>query len=96
MIEGQTNLGPSDKAFQINIDEKIYGSFAEIGAGQEVARYFFRAGGAAGTIAKTLSAYDMVVSDSIYGKETSGRYVSESRLNAMLDREYNQIIAVNS
>ena len=56
------------KALEINLDERIYGVLAEIGAGQEVARWFFRVGGAAGTIAKTMSAYDMTVSDQIYGK----------------------------
>lgn len=85
-------LTPKQKAFDINIDPKIYGTFAEIGAGQEVARHFFRAGGAAGTIAKTISAYDMVVSDSIYGKEKSGRYVCESRVKKMLQREFGQLI----
>ena len=63
------------KALQINLDSTKYGVFAEIGAGQEVARWFFRAGGASGTIAKSISAYDMVVSDAIYG--TASRYVSQ-------------------
>ena len=74
------------KALQINLDPRWYGTVAEIGAGQEVARWFFRAGGAAGTVAKTISAYDMAVSDAVYGK--SGRYVSMTRLQAMLDHEY--------
>ncbi|MGY1710630.1 TonB-dependent receptor [Geodermatophilus sp. SYSU D00758] len=74
------------KALQINLDPRWYGTIAEIGAGQEVARWFFRAGGAAGTVAKTMSAYDMAVSDAIYGK--ADRYVSKGRLQAMLDREY--------
>src|SRR5215213_9255219 len=74
------------KALQINLDLRWYGTIAEIGAGQEVARWFFRAGGAAGTVAKSMSAYDMAVSDAIYGK--SGRYVSKGRLQAMLDREF--------
>ncbi|MGY1618767.1 TonB-dependent receptor [Geodermatophilus sp. SYSU D00691] len=74
------------KALQINLDPRWYGTIAEIGAGQEVARWFFRAGGAAGTVAKTMSAYDMAVSDAIYGK--SDRYVSKGRLQAMLDREF--------
>jgi hypothetical protein len=74
------------KALQINLDPRWYGTIAEIGAGQEVARWFFRAGGAAGTVAKSMSAYDMAVSDAIYGK--SGRYVSKGRLQAMLDREF--------
>ncbi|WP_207425483.1 nicotinamide mononucleotide adenylyltransferase [Pedobacter sp. SYSU D00535] len=76
------------KALKINLDETIYGTFAEIGAGQEVARNFFTAGAASGTIAKTMSAYDMVFSNSIYGEEKSGRYVSKSRLNKMLEHEY--------
>lgn len=76
------------KALKINLEQTIYGTFAEIGAGQEVARTFFQAGGASGTVAKTMSAYDMSFSDSIYGEEESGRYVSESRLNKMLDHEY--------
>ncbi|WP_423149223.1 nicotinamide mononucleotide adenylyltransferase [Rubrolithibacter danxiaensis] len=76
------------KALKINLDPNIYGTFAEIGAGQEVARNFFTAGAASGTIAKTISAYDMVFSNSIYGKENSGRYVSKSRLEKMLTHEF--------
>ena len=76
------------KALEINLDDKIYGTFAEIGAGQEVARRFFKVGAAAGTIAKSMSAYDKVFSDRIYGEEPSGRYVCQSRLNNMLDHEY--------
>ena len=75
------------KALRINLNENIYGTFAEIGAGQEVARHFFRCGGASGTIAKTMSAYDKDFSDAIYGRENDGRYVSESRLNKMLEWE---------
>jgi hypothetical protein len=82
------NLTPREKALQINLDPRTYGSFAEIGAGQEVAAWFFKAGAASGTIAKTISAYDMTFSDSIYGPEESGRYVVESRLIKMLNREY--------
>jgi hypothetical protein len=82
-------LDSTQKAFDINLDQKVYGTFAEIGAGQEVARNFFRAGGAAGTIAKSMSAYDMTVSDDIYGK--SGRYVSQERLETMLKREFLQL-----
>lgn len=74
-----------EKALQINIDHRRYGTFAEIGAGQEVARWFFRVGGAASTIAKSISAYDMTVSDAIYGH--SKRYVSRERLQSMLDYE---------
>ena len=76
------------KALKINLDAQIYGTFAEIGAGQEVARNFFNAGAASGTIAKTMSAYDMAFSDSIYGAEEDGRYVSEQRLVKMLNHEY--------
>ena len=78
------------KALDINLDARIYGVLAEIGAGQEVARWLFRVGGAAGTIAKTMSAYDMTVSDQIYGK--AGRYVSRERLLAMLDHEYGLLL----
>ncbi|MDH5581548.1 MAG: hypothetical protein OEY33_06560, partial [Bdellovibrionales bacterium] len=85
-------LNPEQKAFTINMEPSVYGTFAEIGAGQEVARTFFHAGGAAGTIAKTISAYDMSVSDAIYGKEESGRYVCQPRLKKMLKREYDQLI----
>lgn len=77
-----------DKALNINLDPKIYGTFAEIGAGQEIARYFFQAGKASQTVAKTMSAYDMAFSDEIYGKEAAGRYVCESRLLKMLTKEY--------
>ncbi len=81
-------LETEQKALEINLDERIYGAFAEIGAGQEVARHFFQVGAAAGTIAKTMSAYDKTVSDQIYGPEPKGRYVCESRLYKMLDHEY--------
>ena len=74
------------KALRINLDATRYGTFAEIGAGQEVARCFFRAGGASGTVAKTISAYDMAVSDAIYGP--ADRYVSRQRLRSMLEHEY--------
>lgn len=76
------------KALTVNLDNSIYGTLAEIGAGQEVARNFFRVGAASGTIAKSMSAYDMAFSDNIYGVEEDGRYVSESRLMKMLDHEY--------
>ena len=76
------------KALDINLNDPIYGTFAEIGAGQEVARNFFQAGAAAGTIAKTMSAYDKTYSDAIYGVEPSNRYVSENRLYKMLDHEW--------
>lgn len=77
----------SNKALRINLNKNIYGSFAEIGAGQETVRHFFRAGGASGTIAKTMSAYDKSFSDAIYGIEPSGRYVTEERLQKMLSHE---------
>src|SRR6476660_8975952 len=83
-------LDTNQKALQINVDAKRYGTFAEIGAGQEVARWFFRVGGAAKTVAKTISAYDMAVSDAIYGP--TDRYVSRRRLKAMLDYEYDLLL----
>ena len=79
-------LNTHQKALNINLDGRYYGSFAEIGAGQEVVRWFFRVGGASGSVAKSMSAYDMAVSDAIYG--TAERYVSRPRLHAMLDHEY--------
>lgn len=82
-------IGIREKALAINLDPRIYGSFAEIGAGQEVSANFFAAGGASGTIALTTSAYDMKISDSIYG--ASKKYVAEPRLMTMLDREYNNL-----
>ena len=78
------------KALSINLDPTIFGSFAEIGAGQEVARWFLRVGGASGTVAKTISAYDKEVSDRIYG--TGTRYVSKPRLEAMLEIEWGQLL----
>jgi len=86
MSEQKDLLTTNRKALTINLDEPRYGTFAEIGAGQEVARVFFQAGGASGTIAKTISAYDMTFSDAIYGK--APRYVSRERLGLMLDHEY--------
>ncbi|MDB6020310.1 MAG: hypothetical protein JWQ04_167, partial [Pedosphaera sp.] len=83
-------IDTNQKALQINMDAKRYGTFAEIGAGQEVARWFFHVGGAAGTVAKTISAYDMGVSDAIYGP--SERYVSRKRLQSMLDYEFNLVL----
>ncbi|MBP6072364.1 MAG: TonB-dependent receptor [Flavobacterium sp.] len=76
-----------DKALRINLNEHIYGTFAEIGAGQETVRHFFRSGGSSGTIAKAMSAYDKDFSDAIYGIEEDGRYVTESRLKKMLSHE---------
>ncbi|TSA31470.1 MAG: TonB-dependent receptor [Verrucomicrobiaceae bacterium] len=89
MAQGLEHL-TGKKAFQINMDRRFYGTFAEIGAGQEVARRFFAAGGAAGTIAKTISAYDMTFSDAIYG--ACGRYVSRARLDTMLNHEMGLLI----
>jgi hypothetical protein len=86
------DIGTKQKALAINLDPQIYGSFAEIGAGQDVAANFFKAGASSGTIAKTMSAYDMVVSDAIYGAQKVRRYVSEPRLIAMLDHEYALLI----
>ncbi len=83
-------LSTHQKALSINLDEKIYGTLAEIGAAQEVARWLFRVGGASGSIAKTMSAYDMTVSDEVYGR--AGRYVSRQRVEAMLDKEYSLLI----
>ena len=80
-------LMSKQKALQVNLDTHIYGSFAEIGAGQETVRHFFRAGGASGTIAKAMSAYDKDFSDAIYGIENDGRYVTQARLGKMLDWE---------
>src|ERR1700674_1036299 len=79
-------LSTNQKALKINLDPLFYGTFAEIGAGQEVARWFFKVGAAAGTISKSISAYDMAVSDAIYGR--CKRYVSRERLQGMLDYEH--------
>lgn len=79
-------LNTTEKALQLNLDENIYGTIAEIGGGQPTAGHFFEAGAASGSIAKTMSAYDMNFSDAIYGK--CQRYVCEEKLNSMLDREY--------
>jgi len=78
-------LSTLEKALEINLDAGRYGTFAEIGAGQEVVRWFFQEGGAAGTISKSISAYDMQVSDAIYG--SCDRYVSRQQLKAMLEHE---------
>ena len=83
-----------EKALRINLDDNKYGSIAEIGAGQEVARHFFKVGGAAGTIAKTMSAYDMLVSDAIYGVQEDRRYVSRSRVRAMVAKEFDQVVTL--
>lgn len=86
-----SELSVKNKALRINFNENIYGTFAEIGAGQETVRNFFRAGRASGTIAKTMSAYDKDFSDAIYGLEPQGRYVTEARLDSMLKYETNLI-----
>ncbi len=86
----EMEIGTDEKALEMNLDATKYGTFAEIGAGQEVARRFFRVGGAAGSIAKTMSAYDMTFSDAIYGP--AQRYVSRNRLQTMLDHEYDLLI----
>ena len=83
-------IGTRQKALALNLDKAKYGTIAEIGAGQEVARWFFLVGGAAGTVAKSVSAYDMAVSDAIYGK--TQRYVSRQRLQAMLEHEFAQLL----
>ena len=82
--------GTRQKALALNLDKAKYGTIAEIGAGQEVARWFFLVGGAAGTVAKSVSAYDMAVSDAIYGP--AQRYVSRQRLQAMLEHEFGQLL----
>jgi hypothetical protein len=86
LMAGADTPDTRQKALRINLDPRWYGTIAEIGAGQEVVRWFFRVGGAAGTIAKSMSAYDMAVSDAVYGK--ADRYVSASRLQGMLDKEF--------
>ena len=91
ILPGDKELDPepsiTKKSLRINLNENIYGTFAEIGAGQEVARHFYRAGGASGTVAKSISAYDKNFSDQIYGKEEDKRYVTQNRLSKMLDHE---------
>lgn len=82
----RAKMGTYDKALELNLDPKIYGTFAEIGAGQDTANWFFRVSGTAGTVAKSISAYDMTMSDAIYGK--CDRYVSRQRLGQMLEHEY--------
>src|ERR1700761_8588371 len=86
------DIGTKQKALAINLDPQIYGSFAEIGAGQDVAANFFKAGAPSGALAKTLSAYDMSLSDALYGASKGRRYVSEDRLIAMLEKESGLLI----
>lgn len=88
----ETVLTTKQKALRLNLDAKIFGTIAEIGAGQEVARNFFKAGGSSGTIAKTISAYDMSLSNTLYGEIHSKRYVSEERLKKMLEVEYSDLL----
>lgn len=90
MEKNKNTLNTYNKAHTFNMDKAPYGTIAEIGAGQETSRWFFKVGGAAATIAKTMSAYDMKFSDSIYGP--CKRYVSRERLHAMLDKEYELVI----
>ena len=85
----ESTSGTLEKALRINLDPSVYGSFAEIGAGQETANWFFRASGSAGTVAKSISAYDMTVSDKLYGQ--TKRYVSEERLRSMMECEYKNL-----
>jgi len=89
-------LSTTRKALVINLDLSIYGTIAEIGGGQEVARNFFQAGGASGTIAKSISAYDKLFSDRLYNHNKPGKYVSEGRLCKMLDAEYNELVSILS
>jgi hypothetical protein len=92
-MQAYTASHPHDvhsKALAINLEQSIYGTFAEIGAGQEVARWFLSVGAASGTVAQTISAYDKTVSDDTYGAGT--RYVSKERLLAMLDHEYQLLV----
>jgi hypothetical protein len=92
MIKNVSARSTSHKALRLNLDDKKYGTIVEIGAGQEVARQFFIAGAAAGTIAKTMSAYDMKFSDAIYGVQDDGRYVSKSRVKAMMEQEFELVV----
>ena len=92
-MDNQTSSrNTSAKALRLNLDEKKYGTIVEIGAGQEVARQFFLAGAAAGTIAKTMSAYDMKFSDAIYGVQEDRRYVSKNRVKAMMEQEFDLVL----
>ena len=90
--EHREKLSIKEKALKLNLDHKIYGTFAEIGAGQEVARCFFQAGAAGGTVASTVSAYDMAFSDNMYGK--AARYVCRERVEQMLDKEYKNVTTI--
>jgi hypothetical protein len=93
MVKSVSSRSTLNKALRLNLDNKKYGTIAEIGAGQEVARQFFLAGAAAGTVAKTISAYDMQFSDAIYGSQPGSRYVSKERVLAMLDKEFELVLS---
>jgi hypothetical protein len=89
-VPSSEKLDAHHKALILNLDPSIFGSFAEIGAGQEVSRWFLIVGGASGTVAKTISAYEKEVSDDLYG--SGSRYVSRQRLEAMLENEWAQLL----
>jgi hypothetical protein len=93
-VSASERIDTHQKALSINLDPHIFGSFAEIGVGQEVARWFLQVGAASGTVAKTISAYDKEVSDDLYGAGT--RYVSQSRLRSMLEKEWSQLLSLLS
>jgi len=92
MFKSVSSRSAGEKALRLNLDETKYGTIVEIGAGQEVARQFFKAGAAAGTIAKTMSAYDMTFSNAIYGVQEDRRYVSKSRVKSMIEQEFDLVI----
>ncbi|MFT6372136.1 MAG: hypothetical protein ACJA0I_000162 [Gammaproteobacteria bacterium] len=92
MFKSVSSRSTREKALRLNLDETKYGTIVEIGAGQEVAREFFKAGAAAGTIAKTMSAYDMTFSNAIYGVQEDRRYVSKSRVKSMIEQEFDLVI----
>ena len=89
----ETATSTIEKALALNLDPLKYGTIVEIGAGQEVARWFFQADAAAGTVAKTMSAYDMKFSDEIYGTASDQRYVSRGRLERMLEQEFDLVVS---
>jgi len=96
MILQEDTFTTKRKALRINLEPTIYGTVAEIGGGQEVARAFFQAGGASGTIAKSISAYDKTFSDNLYNNNQKGRYVSDDRLKKMLRKEFNDLTSLLS
>ena len=95
-MDNRTIISTNRKALRINLDPQIYGTIAEIGGGQEVARYFFQAGAASGTVAKTISAYDKSYSDALYDGDPKKRYVSEIRVNKMIKTEFQEITKILS